>query len=75
MLEQSMGSAQSFCPNRIFAAVMETFADAFIRSKDSKKAFHILAREWKSELMPAPDEKTRLTNAAAGAMADLVKKV
>lgn len=75
MLEQSMGSAQSFCPNRIFAAVMETFADAFIRSKDSKKAFHILAREWKNELMPAPDEKTRLTNAAAGAMADLVKKV
>lgn len=75
MLEQSMGSAQSFCPNRIFAAVMETFADAFIRSKDSKKAFHILAREWKNELMPAPDEKTRLTNAAAGVMADLVKKV
>lgn len=75
MLEQSMGSAQSFCPNRIFAAVMETFADAFIRSKDSQKAFQILAREWKSELMPAPDEKTRLTNAAAGTMADLVKKV
>lgn len=75
MLEQSMGSAQSFCPNRIFAAVMETFADAFIRSKDSKKAFHILAREWKSELMPAPDKKTLLTNAAAGVMADLVKKV
>lgn len=74
MLEQSMGSAQSFCPNRIFAAVMETFADAFIRSRDTQKAFQILVREWKSELLPAPDEKTRLTNAAAGVMADLVKK-
>ena len=75
MLEQSMGSAQSFCPNRIFAAVMQTFADAFIRSKESAKAFQILAHEWKSELMPAPDEKTRLTNAAAGALAELVKRV
>ncbi len=73
MLEQSMGSAQSFCPNRIFAAVVETFADAFIRSKNSKKAFQILAREWRDELTPAPDEKTRLTNAAAGALAALSK--
>lgn len=71
MLEQSMGSAQSFCPNRIFAAVVETFADAFIRSKNSEKAFQILAREWRDELTPAPDEKTRLTNAAAGALAAL----
>lgn len=73
MLEQSMGSAQSFCPNRIFAAVVETFADAFIRSKNSEKAFQILAREWRDELTPAPDEKTRLTNAAAGALAALAK--
>lgn len=73
MLEQSMGSAQSFCPNRIFAAVVETFADAFIRSKNSKKAFQILAHEWRDELTPAPDEKTRLINAAAGAIAALVK--
>ena len=73
MLEQSMGSAQSFCPNRIFAAVVETFADAFIRSKNSAKAFQILAREWRDELTPAPDEKTRLTNAAAGALAALAK--
>ena len=73
LLEQSMGSAQSFCPNRIFAAVVETFADAFIRSKNSDKAFQILAREWRDELTPAPDEKTRLTNAAAGAVTALVK--
>ena len=73
LLEQSMGSAQSFCPNRIFAAVVETFADAFIRSKNSAKAFQILAREWRDELSPAPDEKTRLTNAAAGALTALVK--
>ena len=73
ILEQSMGSAQSFCPNRIFAAVVETFADAFIRSKNSKKAFQILAHEWRDELTPAPDEKTRLTNAAAGAITALVK--
>lgn len=73
MLEQSMGSAQSFCPNRIFAAVVETFADAFIRSRDSGKAFQILAREWRDELTPAPDEKTRLTNAAAGALTALAK--
>ncbi len=75
MLEQSMGSAQSFCPNRIFAAVVETFADAFIRSKNSEKAFQILAREWRDELTPAPDEKTRLTNAAAGALSALVKAI
>ena len=75
MLEQSMGSAQSFCPNRIFAAVVETFADAFIRSKNSAKAFQILAREWRNELTPAPDEKSRLTNAAAGALAELVKEI
>ena len=73
MLEQSMGSAQSFCPNRIFAAVVETFADAFIRSKNSEKAFQILAHEWRDELTPAPDEKTRLTNAAAGSLAALAK--
>lgn len=73
LLEQSMSSAQSFCPNRIFAAVVETFADAFIRSKNSEKAFQILAREWRDELTPAPDEKTRLTNAAAGAVTALVK--
>ena len=73
LLEQSMGSAQSFCPNRIFAAVVETFADAFIRSKNSKKAFQILAHEWRDELTPAPDEKTRLTNAAAGALNALAK--
>ena len=73
ILEQSMGSAQSFCPNRIFAAVVETFADAFIRSKNSEKAFQSLAREWRDELTPAPDEKTRLTNAAAGALSALAK--
>lgn len=72
-LDQSMSSAQSFCPNRIFAAVVETFADAFIRSKNSEKAFQILAREWRDELTPAPDEKTRLTNAAAGSLAALAK--
>ena len=72
-LEQSVNSAQSFCPNRIFAAVVETFADAFVRSKDSEKAFQILAREWRDELTPAPDEKTRLTNAAAGELAALAK--
>ena len=71
ILESSSGAAQSFCPNRIFAAVMDTFMDAFIRSKDSDKAFQIIAREWRSELTPAPDEKTRLTNAAAGALVAL----
>lgn len=73
LLDNAMGSAQSFCPNRIFAAVMETFADAFIRSKESRKAFQILAREWRNELEVAPDEKTRLTNAAAGALVELAK--
>ncbi len=73
MLEQSMGSAQSFCPNRIFAAVVETFFDAFIRSKNSDEAFRIIVANWRDELTPAPDEKTRLTNAAAGALAALTK--
>ena len=73
LLEQSMSSAQSFCPNRIFAAVVETFFDAFIRSKNSDEAFRIIVANWQRELTPAPDEKTRLTNAAAGAIAALVK--
>ena len=73
MLEQSMSSAQSFCPNRIFAAVVETFFDAFIRSKNSEEAFRIIVANWQRELTPAPDEKTRLTNAAAGALAALAK--
>jgi len=70
-LEQAMGAAQSFCPNRIFHAVMDTFADAFIRQRNSEKAFRILARRWRNELSPSPDEKTRLLNAAAGALAAL----
>lgn len=70
-LEQAVGSAQSFCPNRIFHAVMDTFADAFIRQKNSEKAFRILARRWRNELSPSPDEKTRLLNAAAGSLAAL----
>lgn len=73
ILEQSMSSAQSFCPNRIFAAVVETFFDAFIRSKNSEEAFRIIVANWQRELTPAPDEKTRLTNAAAGALSALVK--
>ena len=70
-LEQSAGAAQSFCPNRIFHAVMDTFADAFIRQKNSEKAFRILAHRWRNELSPSPDEKTRLLNAAAGSLAAL----
>ncbi len=70
-LEQAMNSAQSFCPNRIFHAVMDTFADAFIRQKNSEKAFIILAKRWRNELSPSPDEKTRLLNAAAGSLAAL----
>lgn len=71
LLEQAADSAQNFCPNRIFYAVMDTFADAFIRQKNSEKAFIILAQGWRNELSLAVDEKTRLLNAAAGALAAL----
>ena len=70
-LTQAAGSAQSFCPNRIFYAVLDTFADAFIRQKNSEKAFVVLAQGWRNELSPSTDEKTRLLNAAAGALAAL----
>lgn len=71
MLKQSASSAQSFCPARIFAAVIETFEDAFIRSKDAEKAISVIAREWNNELRPTPDEKTRLTNEARGSLCSL----
>lgn len=71
LLEQVADSAQSFCPNRIFYAVMDTFADAFIRQKNSEKAFIILAQGWRNELSLAVDEKTYLLNVAAGALAAL----
>ena len=71
MLKQSASSAQSFCPARIFAAVIETFEDAFIRSKDAEKAISVIAKEWENELRPTPDEKTRLTNEARGSLCSL----
>jgi len=71
MLEQTASSAQSFCPARIFASVIETFEDAFIRSKDAEKAISVIAREWENELRPTPDEKTRLTNEAIGSLRSL----
>ncbi len=71
MLEQTASSAQSFCPARIFASVIETFEDAFIRSKDTEKAISVIAREWNNELRPTPDEKTRLTNEAIGSLRSL----
>ena len=71
MLEQAASSAQSFCPARIFASVMETFEDAFIRSKDTEKAIDIIASCWHDELIPTPDEKTRLTNEAIGSLRSL----
>ena len=71
MLKQSASSAQSFCPARIFAAVIETFEDAFIRSKDAEKAISVIAKKWDKELRPTPDEKTRLTNEATGSLCSL----
>ena len=71
MLEQTASSAQSFCPVRIFASVIETFEDAFIRSKDAEKAISVIAREWENELRPTPDEKTRLMNEATGSLCSL----
>jgi uncharacterized membrane-anchored protein YjiN (DUF445 family) len=71
MLKQSASSAQSFCPARIFAAVIETFEDAFIRSKDAEKAISVIAKKWDNELRPTPDEKTRLTNEAIGSLCSL----
>lgn len=73
ILEQSAAAAQSFSPCRIFAAIMQTFTDAFVRSKNSEKAFQILAREWRDELSEAPDEKTRAINEAAGSLTALIK--
>lgn len=70
MLEQTASSAQSFCPARIFASVIETFEDAFIRSKDTEKAISVIAREWHRELIPT-DEKTRLTDEATDSLYSL----
>lgn len=75
MLKQSASSAQSFCPARIFASVIETFEDAFIRSKESETAIRAIRYKWKKEILPTPDEKTRLTNEAVGSLCSLKEKL
>ena len=61
MLEKNTND-HTFSPNRIFAAVVESTTDAFVRSKDSKHAIEIWARGYGSELRqePAPAQKAAL---------------
>ena len=73
IMEQNSVASDAFNPNRIFASIVEIFTDAFIRSKSSKDACQILVREWEKEITPAPDEKTRWLNAAAGSLFEMKK--
>lgn len=69
-LEKSAATTQSFSPNRIFAAVVESATDAFIRSKNSITALRIIARNYKGDLAEAPTTGIRLARQALPLVAE-----
>ena len=64
MLKPIAATAQSFSPNRIFAAVIESATDAFVRSENSITALRIIARNYKGDLSEAPTEGIGLARQA-----------
>ncbi|MGI5868158.1 MAG: hypothetical protein ACOX9C_01760 [Kiritimatiellia bacterium] len=63
-LEKNAATTQSFSPNRIFAAVVESATDAFVRSESSDTALRIIARNYKADLTEAPTSGIRLARQA-----------
>lgn len=68
-------STQSFCPNRIFAAVTKNAVDAFLRFKDCDDAFAALVRGYESELYEKPSPAIRAALDAYAANSSILQKI
>jgi len=64
--------AQTFAPNKIFAALAENFNDAMIRGKDSRQAINVLIRQYRDEITAKPDDTSRLLWDADKALSQLL---
>lgn len=72
-LEKAQKNSPTFAPNRIFAAVAESFTDAFVRSKDAEKALYFLVSNYQEEISEAPDEATQSLSLAFKKVEELRK--
>ena len=75
MLQGAVASSLSFCPNKIFAAVIENAADAFLRFKDHNKAFAVWIKGYASELRETPTPAERAAMNAYIEASDMLKKI
>ena len=75
MLQSAVSSAQSFCPNRIFAAVVENAADAFLRFQERDRAFEAMVRGYGSELREKPTPAVQAALDAYAEISNILKKV
>lgn len=75
MLQGAVASSLSFCPNKIFAAVIENAADAFLRFKDHNKAFAVWIKGYASELRETPTPAERAAMNAYTDASDMLKKI
>ncbi len=75
LLQGSVATTQSFCPNRIFAAVIENAVDAFLRFKDHDRAFAVWVRGYESELREEPSPAVRTALTAYAECSGLLKKL
>lgn len=72
-LNHSVSGMQSFSPSRIFAAILESTVDAFIRSRDSRQAFDVWTRGCGAQLREQPSEARKALWSSYGAV-EAVKK-
>ncbi len=75
MLQGAVASSLSFCPNKIFAAVIENAADAFLRFKDHNKAFAVWIKGYASELRETPTPAERAAMNAYTEASDMLNKI
>lgn len=75
MLQGAVASSLSFCPNKIFAAVIENAADAFLRFKDHNKAFAVWIKGYASELREIPTPAERAAMNAYIEASDMLNKI
>lgn len=75
MLQGAVASSLSFCPNKIFAAVIENAADAFLRFKDHNKAFAVWIKGYASELRETPTPAERAAMNAYIEASDMLNKI
>lgn len=75
MLQGAVASSLSFCPNKIFAAVIENAADAFLRFKDHNKAFAVWIKGYATELRETPTPAERAAMNAYIEASDMLNKI